>query len=288
MNKGKVKKAVVLCGGLASRFLPISKAVAKEMLPILDKPIIHIIVEELKKAGIEEVLIILGRGKSAMEEYFDKNPEIETRLEKTNHTSLLEKTKETYNLLPIYFLRQIDARGTGYAFSLAKKWCDEEAVLMTFGDEVVFHKDNQPNIYQQTIDVFSKTNKNVLAVSAVKKEDVIKYGIIKPGQSIEVLGIVEKPTKETAPSNLSFIGTAVLKPEVFDVLEKIIKDDITKLEYGITDAIDILAKKNQVVAKRILGKRFDTGSPLGLVKANIYAAMQDSKYKKELKEFLRM
>ena len=281
----KITKAIILCGGMGTRFLPITKAIPKEMLPILDKPILHLILEKLKDAGIKDVLIIVGRGKECILNYFDKDIELETTLQNRGKLDLLQKVVDPTNLMNIYYLRQKEPLGTGYSLLLAKNFLKDESFLYTFGDEYVFETGNS---YLDLIEDYYKCNKNLIAVSRVDKAQVYKYGIIKFKENkenlLQVESIVEKPKVEDAPSDLSYMGTAIFDSEIFKILEKIKFDK--QRELGVTEGLEILAKRRILFAKIITKERFDLGDKLGFVKANIKASLEDEKIKKDMLNYL--
>lgn len=281
----KITKAIILCGGMGTRFLPITKAIPKEMLPILDKPILHLILEKLKDAGIKDVLIIVGRGKECILNYFDKDIELETTLQNRGKLDLLQKVVDPTNLMNIYYLRQKEPLGTGYSLLLAKNFLKDESFLYTFGDEYIFETGNS---YLDLIEDYYKCNKNLIAVSRVDKAQVYKYGIIKFKENkenlLQVESIVEKPKVEDAPSDLSYMGTAIFDSEIFKILEKIKFDK--QRELGVTEGLEILAKRKILFAKIITKERFDLGDKLGFVKANIKASLEDENIKKDMLNYL--
>lgn len=273
-----INKAVILCGGLATRFLPICKSVPKEMLPILDKPILQYIVEELSSAGITDILIVLGRNKEALVNHFDKNIELEERLAKTNKHDVLQNLTKLESLANITFIRQIDPKGTAHGVSKAKNWAGDQPFMLIFGDELFYNKDISRA--QQLINFYNQTKKSVIAVQHVDKHLVYKYGIID-GQKVndgvyKVNKIVEKPKVENAPSTLSYLGPAILTKEIFPLIEKTAP---TNLEVYLTDTFNLLAKQNTLYAKELKGKRFDIGNVEGFVKTNIFYALQDDNIK---------
>ena len=282
----KVSKAVILCGGLATRFLPISKSIPKEMLPLLDKPVLQIIVEDLVKAGIKDIFILLGRGKECIPNHFDRNIELEQRLIETNKTEMLKVLEHSNNLANIVYRRQDEPRGTGYGVELARSFVGDDPFVFMFGDEVMFC-DGQ-NIVEQLLETFEKENKNVIAVKEVPMSEVYRYGIIEKGKQIEkgydVKQIVEKPRVDEAPSNISYIGPAVLMNNVFNALDEM--PLIKGKEKVLTDAFDILAKEGKLCARLVEGERHDIGNKFGFVKANIYACLRDEEYKKDIQELI--
>ncbi len=284
-----IKKAVILCGGNGTRFLPVTKSLPKEMLPLLDKPILQTIVEDLKNAGISDVLIILNKNKDIIKTHFSENKELEMSLIKDNKFSLLEKLKSLNNIANISYAYQNEQLGTGDALLYAKEFAGNGPFLLMYGDEVMFHKSK--SMPHQLIECFEKYNKNVISVQFCDKKEVYKYGIIKP-QKIDsttytVIDLIEKPSIQNAPSNICFLGASVLTHEIFDELEKI-KSKLNKnSELPLTDALLNLINKNKVIAKLINGRRIDVGNKLGFVKANIYAGLNDPEICNDLKTFLK-
>lgn len=283
----KVKKAVVLCGGLATRFLPISKSVPKEMFPILDKPILQVIVEDLAKAGITDIFILVGRGKECILNHFDKNVELEQRLIATNKLEFLEKVREPNNLANIVYKRQIEPKGTGFGIEQAKSFVGDDPFVLMFGDEVMFC--DEKNVVEQLIETYEKEQKNVIAVKEVPMEEVYRYGIIDKGEKIEngynVKGIVEKPKVEEAPSNISYIGPAILTKDVFPALDKL--EVIEGKEKILTEAFAFLCEDDNLCARFIEGDRHDLGNKFGFVRANIYACLRDEEFKDEMKKLIK-
>lgn len=281
-----INKAIILCGGMGTRFLPITKSVPKEMLPIVDKPVLQYLMEDLNKANIKEVLILNGRNKECVIRHFDKYYELEKFLEDRKKFDLLEKVQYPNNLADIYFKNLPEAKGTGYCVEKAKNWIGNEPFLILYGDEVVFSR-NQ-NVIEQLIDCYEKYKTNIIAVQEVPKKDVNRYGIISITEQKDneyfIDDIVEKPAIEHAPSNVSYIGPAILTHEIFDAIEKLPKKE--NEEIVLTNAFRFLAKENKIVACKIEGKRQDLGNKLGFIKANIVAGLQDDEIKKDLKQYI--
>ena len=251
-------------------------------------PVIHFIVSQLKEAGIEEVLIVVGRNKEILENYFDRNVEVEERLVQTGKAELLKVATSPHKIINISFVRQIDAKGTGYAAALAKNFVAGEPFMLMYGDEVMF---GGVSCAKQLIKAYNNCYEDaasVIAVCKVPRQQVSSYGIVAfektKGKLVKMTGIVEKPKISEAPSSYSYIGPAILNNEIFDEIAKIKVQPGE--EIGITSAYDSLAKKGKMCALMVKGKRFDVGSPLGLIKANVYAASKDKKLKKELALFL--
>lgn len=283
-----INKAIILCGGLATRFLPISKCIPKEMLPILNKPVIQYLVEDLVKSGINQVLIINGRNKESIVKLFDRNVEIEQRLQETNKQKLINDEYNLHNKVDVYFKQQCYAMGTAYAVKLAKEWVNGEPFVMLYGDELLFNTGK--NVVLQLIDSYQRNkNKSVIALQECAKEDVNKYGIIGFNKMIEddyfINRIVEKPNIEDAPSNISYIGPSLLTPEIFEEIDNLRQEKGKELI--LTEAFNLLAKKDRLVGVKIHGERLDVGNKLGLVKANVYFGLQDDLIKEELKKYLK-
>lgn len=284
-----IKKAVILCGGNGTRFLPITKSIPKEMLPLLDKPILQTIIENLSSAGVSDILIVLNKTKDIIKNHFNKNEELELLLKKVNKLALLNKLQNINNLANINYVYQTHQLGTGDALLYAKDFVGNDNFLLMYGDEVMLY--NSRSMPQQLIECFEKYNKNVIAVQTCDKKDVFKYGIIKPetidSTTYSVLDLIEKPTEENAPSNICFLGASVLNSEVFTQLENINFMLKPNSQLPLTDALLKLIKQNKVIAKLIDGTRIDVGNKLGFLKANIYAGLKDDEICEDLKTFLK-
>lgn len=284
-----IKKAVILCGGNGTRFLPITKSIPKEMLPLLDKPILQTIVENLSDSGITDILIVLNKTKDIIKTHFNKNEELELLLEKDNKFTLLKKLQYINKLANISYVYQPNQLGTGDALLYAKEFVKNDNFLLMYGDEVMLcNLDNMPF---QLIKCFEKHNKNIIGVQTCDKKDVFKYGIIKPkpidSTTYSVLDLVEKPTLENAPSNICFLGASVLTSEVLTQLENINLLLPPNSQLPLTDALLNIIKQNKVIAKLIDGTRIDVGNKLGFLKANIYAGLKDPEICNDLKTFLK-
>ncbi|OQO70792.1 UTP--glucose-1-phosphate uridylyltransferase [Enterococcus villorum] len=264
----KVKKAVIPAGGLGTRFLPATKAMAKEMLPIVDKPAIQFIVEEALKSGIEDILIITGKEKRPIEDHFDSNIELETNLSEKGKTELLKLVEETTDV-NLHFIRQSHPKGLGHAVLQARAFIGNEPFVVMLGDDIM--EDEIP-LTQQLIDDYERTHASTIAVMEVPQKDTSKYGIINPGEELEdglfnVKNFVEKPDPSKAPSNLSIIGRYLLTPEIFDVLSE--QKPGAGNEIQLTDAIDRLNQSQKVYARKFEGKRYDIGDKFGYMIAMI-------------------
>ena len=264
----KVKKAVIPAGGLGTRFLPATKAMAKEMLPIVDKPAIQFIVEEALKSGIEDILIITGKEKRPIEDHFDSKIELETNLSEKGKTELLKLVEETTDV-NLHFIRQSYPKGLGHAVLQARAFIGNEPFVVMLGDDIM--EDEIP-LTQQLIDDYERTHVSTIAVMEVPQKDTSKYGIINPGEKLEdglfnVKNFVEKPDPSKAPSNLAIIGRYLLTPEIFDVLSE--QKSGAGNEIQLTDAIDRLNQSRKVYARKFEGKRYDIGDKFGYMRAMI-------------------
>lgn len=264
----KVRKAVIPAAGLGTRFLPATKAMAKEMLPIVDKPTIQFIVEEAIASGIEDILIVSGKSKRSIEDHFDSNIELEEHLLKQGNTDLLAKVKQTTGI-NLFFVRQPYPKGLGDAVLQAKAFVGNEPFIVMLGDDIM---QSETPLTKQLIDVYNETHASNIAVMEVDPQETSKYGIIDPEREINdgtyyVKKFVEKPKPEEAPSNLAIIGRYLLTPEIFNILEH--QAPGAGGEVQLTDAIDTLNKTQRVFAKRFDGKRYDVGSKIGFLQMSI-------------------
>lgn len=269
----KVRKAVIPAAGLGTRFLPATKATPKEMLPIVDKPTIQYIVEEALASGIEEILIITGRSKRAIEDHFDRSIELELNLEASGKTAELEMVKEISGIR-IHYTRQKEPRGLGHAILCAKQFVGNEPFAVLLGDDVV---DGEVPALKQLIDVYDKTGASVLGVQEVPQEKVSSYGIVdsKPteeARTFTVSDMVEKPAVEEAPSRLAVLGRYVINPEVFDILEQTPPGRGNEIQ--LTDALKVLAKKQAMYAYNFEGRRYDVGDKQGFLEATVEMALK--------------
>ncbi|MGX7131514.1 UTP--glucose-1-phosphate uridylyltransferase GalU [Enterococcus songbeiensis] len=281
----KVKKAVIPAAGLGTRFLPATKAMAKEMLPIVDKPTIQFIVEEALKSGIEDILIVTGKAKRPIEDHFDANIELETNLKEKGKTELLKLVEETTDV-NLHFIRQSHPRGLGHAVLQARAFVGNEPFIVMLGDDLM--EDKVP-LTKQLINDYEKTHASTIAVMKVPHEDTSKYGIINPGEEVEsglynVKNFVEKPAPEKAPSDLAIIGRYLLTPEIFDILEH--QKPGAGNEIQLTDAIDTLNKTQRVFAHEFKGKRFDVGDKFGFMKTSIEYGLKHPEVKDNLRQFI--
>jgi UTP--glucose-1-phosphate uridylyltransferase len=277
----KLQKAVIPAAGYGTRFLPVTKAVPKEMLAIVDKPALHYIVEEAVESGLTDILIIINEGKDAVNNYFGDNP-IYRKLQ--GHPNL----KETEYLLQrahITYVIQKVLNGNGAAVQLAKDFVNNEPFVVLFGDDIVYNPGNPCS--KQLIDAYMNTGKTILGVQDVAAEEAVKYGVVKKGTEngryCEVKGIVEKPSIDKLPSTLCSLGRFLLKPNIFDALERA---PLKNGELYLTDALDIICREDGLWAYRFEGRRYDIGDKFGFMQANIEYGLR-SAYGEKLKEYLK-
>lgn len=281
----KVKKAVIPAAGLGTRFLPATKAMAKEMLPIVDKPTIQFIVEEALKSGIEDILIVTGKGKRPIEDHFDANLELEMNLKEKGKEDLLKLVEETTDV-NLHFIRQSHPLGLGHAVLQAKAFVGNEPFIVMLGDDLM--EDTIP-LTQQLINDYDATHASTIAVMEIPHKDTSKYGIINPGEQVNpglynVKNFVEKPEPDQAPSDLAIIGRYLLTPEIFDVLEN--QKPGAGNEIQLTDAIDTLNQTQRVFAREFKGKRYDVGDKFGFMKTSIEYGLIHQEVKEKLRSFI--
>ena len=285
----KVRKAVIPAAGLGTRFLPATKALAKEMLPIVDKPTIQFIVEEALRSGIEDILVVTGKSKRSIEDHFDSNFELEFNLKEKGKNDLLKIVDETTGIR-LHFIRQSHPRGLGDAVLQAKAFVGNEPFVVMLGDDLMDIKDSKVvPLTKQLINDYEQTHASTIAVMPVPHEDVSAYGVIAPqGEGINGLysvdTFVEKPKPEDAPSDLAIIGRYLLTPEIFGILEN--QKPGAGNEIQLTDAIDILNKTQRVFAREFKGTRYDVGDKFGFIKTSIDYALQHPQVKDDLKQYL--
>lgn len=267
-----IKKAVIPAAGLGVRFLPATKAQPKEMLPIVDKPAIQYIVEEVIESGIEEILIITGRNKQAIEDHFDKSLELEVRLKETGKTPLLELVQSISRLAHVCFVRQKEPLGLGHAVHCARRFVGDEPFAVLLGDDIVVSE--KPCLKQMT-DMYSEVQSSVIAVMEVPEKDVSKYGILdsvleRPGL-YRVRDLVEKPAPEQAPSRLAIMGRYIIEPRIFSILAE--AGPGAGGEIQLTDALKVLCSEQPVYGMTFQGKRYDVGDKLGYLQATVEFAL---------------
>jgi UTP--glucose-1-phosphate uridylyltransferase len=280
----KVRKAIIPAAGLGTRFLPATKAMPKEMLPIVDKPTIQYIVEEAIASGIEDIIIVTGKGKRAIEDHFDNAYELEHILMKQGKLDLLEKVKET-SKVDIHYIRQKEPKGLGHAVWCARNFIGEEPFAVLLGDDIV---QAETPCLKQLIDQYEQTFSSVIGVKRVPDEETHRYGIIDPleqhGRRYQVRQFVEKPAPGTAPSNLAIMGRYILTPEIFLFLEK--QEAGAGGEIQLTDAIQKLNEIQRVFAYEFEGKRYDVGEKLGFIQTTIEFALQHEELRDDLIQFM--
>lgn len=281
----KVRKAIIPAAGLGTRFLPATKAMPKEMLPIVDKPTIQYIVEEAVASGIEDIIIVTGKGKRAIEDHFDNAFELEKLLTEKGKTATLKTVQVSSKLADIHYIRQKEPLGLGHAIWCARKFIGNEPFAVLLGDDVV--QGNKPCL-KQLIDEYDKKQSSIIGVQEVPNDETYRYGIIDPlkreDRSIQVKQFVEKPPLGTAPSNLAILGRYILQPEIFKLLED--QERGAGGEIQLTDAIQKLNKTQPVYAYEFEGTRYDVGEKLGFITTNIEFALQQEELKDDLLQFL--
>jgi UTP--glucose-1-phosphate uridylyltransferase len=274
----KISKAVIPAAGLGTRFLPATKSMPKEMLPIIDKPAIHYVVEEAASAGIEDILIITGKGKRAIEDYFDTSPELENHLRAKNNLALLDDIKKISNLADIHYIRQKEPLGLGDAVLKAEKHVRDEAFAVMLGDDIIVSK--TPAIKQLT-DFYKIIKNPIVGVEEVSPDETKKYGIVEAENDL-VKKMVEKPSK--TKSNHAIVGRYILTSEIFGYIKK------TEPGYGgeiqLTDALNLFSASNKLYIKSINGIRYDLGNKSGYIKAIIDFAMKRNDLRKDLTKHL--
>lgn len=282
----KIRKAVVTAAGWGTRFLPATKAQPKEMLPLVDKPMIQYVVEEAVASGIEQIIIVTAGGKRAIEDHFDRSFELEYSLAQKGDYKTLEEIRRISDLANIGYLRQKEQLGLGHAVLITKDLVGDEPFALFLPDDVI---DSPVPCMKQMMDVFDRFNCSVLAVQRVKTEEFVKYGIIEPRPIEEgiyqVLNIVEKPSPEEAPSDMGTVGRYILTPEIFHFLENISPGKGGEIQ--LTDGIESLVQRQAVYAYEFRGIRYDAGTPLGFLKASVELGLRRPDIGEELEKYLR-
>lgn len=281
----KVRKAIIPAAGLGTRFLPATKAMPKEMLPIVDKPTIQYIIEEAVASGIEDIIIVTGKGKRSIEDHFDNAPELEQNLLEKGKLDLLEKVQYSSNLANIHYIRQKEPKGLGHAVWCARNFIGDEPFAVLLGDDIV--QSDTPCL-RQLMDQYDETRSSIIGVQTVPDNETHRYGIIDPlaadNRRYQVRHFVEKPAQGTAPSNLAIMGRYVLTPEIFMFLDK--QEKGAGGEIQLTDAIQELNQIQRVFAYDFEGKRYDVGEKFGFVKTTVEFALQNEEIKEDLLEYL--
>lgn len=282
----RIRKAIIPAAGLGVRFLPATKAQPKEMLPIVDKPTIQYIIEEAVASGIEDILIITGRHKRAIEDHFDKSPSLEAQLQSKGKTDLLELVQDISELVDICYVRQKEPRGLGHAVYCARKFIGNEPFAVLLGDDIVRSK---TPCLKQLLDLYDEVQSTVLAVQEVPVEDVSKYGILDAERVREgvfsVKDMVEKPASAQAPSRLAVMGRYVIHPRIFDILGE--TSPGTGGEIQLTDALKVLCREQPMYGLAFKGQRYDVGDKLGYLKAMVEFALDRPDLAGEFSEYLK-
>jgi UTP--glucose-1-phosphate uridylyltransferase len=282
----KVRKAVITAAGWGTRFLPVTRSQPKEMLPLVDKPLIQYSVEEAVKSGIEQVIMVTAMGKRAIEDYFDRSMELEYFLERKGETELLRKMLEISSLTDICFIRQKEQLGLGHAILMVKDIVGNEPFVVMLPDDII---DSDVPALKRMLAVYEKYGSGVVAVERVSEEDTVKYGIIEPKQVdkgiYQVLSLVEKPEPSKALSRLGIVGRYILPPIIFDILK--LTPPGKNGEIQLTDALNSLLKEQKLFACELEGTRYDAGTPLGWLKANVALAFKRDDIGPELKDYLK-
>ena len=282
-----VKKAIIPAAGLGTRFLPATKAQAKEMLPIVDKPTLQYIIEEAIESGIEEILIVTGRNKKSIEDHFDRSVELELELEQKGKTAMLEMVQDISNMVNIHYIRQKEPKGLGHAIHCAKSFIGDEPFAVLLGDDIV---DAETPCLKQMIDAYDEYKTTVLGVQEVARENVDKYGILDvkhiEDRVYKVKDMVEKPLIEEAPSNIAILGRYIITPEIFNILENQAPGKGGEIQ--LTDALQTLATKEAIYAYNFEGRRYDVGDKLGFLEATVDFALKRPELRDEFIEFLKI
>lgn len=286
----RVRKAIIPAAGLGTRFLPATKAQPKEMLPIVDKPTIQYIVEEAVTSGIEDILIVTGRGKRAIEDHFDKSYELEHALASQGKEELLREISDISSMVDIYYIRQKVPKGLGHAIWCARKFIGHEPFAVLLGDDIVV---SDPPCLRQLLDVYDRLGRTVVGVRQVPDRDVTQYGIISPetetlpateGRVMRIMELIEKPAPHQAPSNYAIMGRYVLEPEIFPILENLSPGAGNEIQ--LTDALQLLNKRQDIYAYEFTGQRYDVGSKLGFVQATLDFALRNDMLREEVIRYM--
>ncbi len=282
----KIKKAVFPVAGLGTRFLPATKSSPKEMLPLIDKPLVQYVVEEAVAAGIEQILFVTGRNKRAIEDHFDISTELELHLEEKGKDATLRQVREISDLVEIFYVRQKQALGLGHAILCARDFINNEPFAVLLGDDII---DSERPCLRQLLDVFEQHNGSVLALEKVPMENISSYGCVKAEQLAErvfnITDMVEKPKREEAPSDMAIIGRYVLTPQIFRILEQ--QQPGKGGEIQLTDAILKLSGQEKVYGCLFEGLRHDCGDKLGFLKATVDMALKRDEFRQDFEAYLR-
>lgn len=287
--KKKIRKAVIPAAGLGTRFLPATKAIPKEMLPIVDVPTIQYIIEEAVESGIEEILVITNSNKHCMENHFDRSYELEERLKESNKLDEYQMIYDVANMANMYYVRQKEPKGLGHAILCAKSFIGDEPFAVLLGDDIVMNKGGEPAI-KQLINAYDQVGATIIGVQEVPHEKVYRYGVIEPtrkitGRRIKLSDLVEKPPVDEAPSNKAIVGRYILTPEIFEILET--QEPGKNGEIQLTDAIRNIMVSQSIYAYEFEGCWYDVGDKLGFLKATITQALEREELREPLMEYLK-
>lgn len=282
----KIKKAIIPAAGLGTRFLPATKAQPKEMLPIVDKPAIQYIIEEAIQSGIEDILVITGRNKRAIEDHFDHSIELETILKLKEDYRLLEEVQSISNMADIYYVRQKEAKGLGHAIHCARKFVGWEPFAVLLGDDLVV---SEKPCLRQMLEIYSKYGNNIIALREIPRENVSSYGVVDANIVStgihQITNLVEKPSPELAPSNYAIMGRYIIQPEIFDILENLPPGRGGEIQ--LTDALKELLTQQPIFGYEFSGKRYDVGDKLGFLIATVEFALAREDLKKDFVGYLQ-
>lgn len=289
-NHHKIRKAVFPAAGLGTRFLPATKAQPKEMLPLVDKPIIQYVIEEAVASGIQNIIIVTGRGKNAIEDHFDVSYELEKILESRGKKELLEQVRSVSELIHVSYVRQKEALGLGHAILMTRELVGDEPFAVFLGDDII---ESKTACMKQMMEVYDRVHAAVVALEEVPREEISRYGVIEglpldkgaDNRIFKIKNMIEKPPRDTAPSNLAIIGRYILPPEIFDCLEK------TRAGAGgeiqLTDGLRSLLSQQPIYGYQFKGKRHDAGDKLGFLKATVEFALKREDLGKPFREYLK-
>lgn len=282
----KIRKAIIPAAGLGTRFLPVTKAMPKEMLPIVDKPTIQYIVEEAVASGIEDIIIVTGKGKRAIEDHFDNSFELEHNLSEKKKWDLLEEVRKSSEMADIHYIRQKEPKGLGHAIWCARKFIGDEPFAVLLGDDIV---ESKVPCLKQMIDVFDYERASVVGVQPVPWEEVSRYGVVDASELRERVylakQLVEKPAADKAPSNLAIMGRYILTPKIFEILGE--QQVGVNGEIQLTDAISRLGEFERIVAYNFEGTRHDVGEKLGFIKTTLHYALENQELREDLLAYMK-
>jgi len=281
-----IKKAVIPAAGLGTRFLPATKAQPKEMLPIIDTPVIQYVVQECVDSGIEDILIVSGKGKRSIEDHFDRNPELEARIQEQEDEILYHQLRHIEDMANIHFIRQKELNGLGDAIYHARFHCGNEPFAVLLGDTII---NSIIPVTQQLIDAYAQYRQCIIAVERVPRDKVSRYGIVGGTQLddriLQLTELVEKPERDKAPSNLAIAGRYILTPQIFQAIERTERGKSNEIQ--LTDALLLLLKQENIIASVMEGKRYDIGNKLDFLKTTVEFALRRREFSVQFEAFLR-